>query len=190
MPATDDDTLLPFSLPSICQKKVTAAFDGGLISSDGGVLLLAGADKRLGLIDTLAAIIPDHRDPALITHTMADILRARVFAIACGYPDADDLDDLRKDHRGRDACHHTPPAQIPAGGFPAPGSHLGCLTAKRWPGQGCVMRGLGSHRFCSTAIRRHVTVPFWPRRHSARRQRLVMLKRKSPSAAELVGTAW
>jgi hypothetical protein len=37
MPATDDDTLLPFSLPGICQKRVTAAFDGGLISSDGGV---------------------------------------------------------------------------------------------------------------------------------------------------------
>src|SRR5271169_37757 len=97
MPATDDDTLLPFALPSICQKKITAGFDGGLISSDGGVLLLAGADKRLGLIDTLAAIIPDHRNPDLITHTMADILRARVFAIACGYPDADDLDDLRRD---------------------------------------------------------------------------------------------
>src|SRR5208283_1108371 len=86
MPATDDDTLLPFSLPSICQKKVTAAFDGGLINSDGGVLLLAGADRRLGLIDTLAAIIPDHRDPALITHSMADILRARVFAIAGACP--------------------------------------------------------------------------------------------------------
>ena len=63
MPATDDDTLLPFSLPSLCQKKITAAFDGGLISSDGGVLLLAAADKRIGLIDTLAAIMPDHRDP-------------------------------------------------------------------------------------------------------------------------------
>ena len=108
MPANNDDTLLPFSLPSICQKKVTAAFDGGLISSDGGVLLLAGADKRLGLIDTLAAIIPDHRDPDLITHTMADILRARVFAIACGYPDADDLDDLRKDPAFKLACGRLP----------------------------------------------------------------------------------
>src|SRR5271166_887933 len=97
MPATDDDALLPFSLPSIHQKKVTAAFDGGLISSDGGVLLLAGVDKKLGLIDRLAALIPDHRDPGLITHTMADILRPRVFAIACGYPDANDLDDLRQD---------------------------------------------------------------------------------------------
>jgi hypothetical protein len=108
MPATDDDTLLSFALPSICQKKVTAAFDGGLISSDGGVLLLAGADRRLRLIDTLAAIIPDHRDPALITHTMADILRARVFAIACGYPDADDLDDLRKDPALKLACGRLP----------------------------------------------------------------------------------
>jgi hypothetical protein len=108
MPANNDDTLLPFSLPSICQKKVTAGFDGGLISSDGGVLLLAGADKRLGLIDRLAAIIPDHRDPDRITHTMADILRARVFAIACGYPDADDLDDLRKDPAFKLACGRLP----------------------------------------------------------------------------------
>src|ERR1700693_4201060 len=77
MPATADDTLLPFSLPNICKKKVTAAFDGGAISSDGGVLLLANADKRLGLIDTLAGLIPDARDPAQITHSMADILRER-----------------------------------------------------------------------------------------------------------------
>jgi len=46
MPANDDDTLLPFSLPSVRRKKVTAAFDGGLISSDGGILL-DGADRRL-----------------------------------------------------------------------------------------------------------------------------------------------
>jgi hypothetical protein len=97
MPTNHDDTLLPFSLPSICQRKVTAAFDGGRISSDGGVLLLAGADKQTGLIDALAAIIPDDRDPNQITHTLSDILRARIFAIACGYPDGDDLDDLRTD---------------------------------------------------------------------------------------------
>jgi hypothetical protein len=108
MPTATDDTLLPFSLPSICQKKVTAAFDGGRISFDGGVVLLAGADKRLGLIDTVAAIMPDHRDQGLITHTMSDILRARVFAIACGYPDADDLDDLRRDPAFKLACGRLP----------------------------------------------------------------------------------
>jgi Transposase DDE domain group 1 len=69
MPATDDDTLLPFSLPSLCGKKITAGFDGGTISSDGGVILLAGADRQLGLIERLAALIPDERDPAQITHT-------------------------------------------------------------------------------------------------------------------------
>ena len=89
-------------------RRVTAAFDGGLISSDGGVLLLAGVDKQLGLIDMLAAIIPDHRDPNLITHPMADILRPRVFAIACGYPDANDLDDLRQDPAFKLACGRLP----------------------------------------------------------------------------------
>jgi hypothetical protein len=48
MCAADDDTWLPFSLTNICKKTVTAAFDRGTISSDGGVLLLAGADKSLG----------------------------------------------------------------------------------------------------------------------------------------------
>jgi hypothetical protein len=123
MPATDDDTLLSFRLPSIRKKRVTAAFDGGLISSDGGVLLLAGADKRLGLIDTLAALMPDHRDPAKITHSMADILRARILAIACGYPDGDDLDDLRQDPAFKLAC-----GRLPESGDPLPSQP----TMSRW----------------------------------------------------------
>jgi hypothetical protein len=104
----DDDTQLAFSLPAVCRKKVTAAFDGGTISSDGGVCLLAAADRRLGLADCLAALIPDHRDPARITHRLDDILRARIFAIACGYPDADDLDDLRHDPAFKLACRRLP----------------------------------------------------------------------------------
>jgi hypothetical protein len=46
-----DDTLLPFSFPAIRGKKITAAFDGGRITSDGGVMLLAAAERRLGLAD-------------------------------------------------------------------------------------------------------------------------------------------
>jgi Transposase DDE domain group 1 len=72
------------------------------------VLLLAGVDRRLGLIDTLAALIPDHRDPTRITHAVADIMRARVFAIACGYKDANDLDDLRRDPAFKLACGRLP----------------------------------------------------------------------------------
>jgi Transposase DDE domain group 1 len=104
----DDDARLPFSLPTMHGKKVTAAFDGGLISSDGGVILLAGAEKQLGLADRLATVIPDHRDPTQITHALPDILRARIFAIACGYPDADDLDHLRKDPAFKLACGRLP----------------------------------------------------------------------------------
>jgi hypothetical protein len=96
-PAVDDDTLLPFTLPNVCRKKVTAAFDGGTSSSDRGVLLLAVADQRLGLIDALSALFPDHREPAQISHPIADILRERIFAIACDWPDGNDLDALRAD---------------------------------------------------------------------------------------------
>ena len=46
-----DDTLLPFDLPAVCRKKVTAAFDDGLISSDGGLVLLREEERRIGLAD-------------------------------------------------------------------------------------------------------------------------------------------
>jgi hypothetical protein len=112
MPAIHDDTRLPFSLPTLCKKKVSAAFDGGQISSDGGVLLLAGADRRLGLIDTLAGLLPDDRNAALITHPMADLLRERVFAIGCGYPDGNDLDALRQDPAFKIACGRLPDSGV------------------------------------------------------------------------------
>jgi len=108
MPVTDDDTLFSFSLPNVCKKKITAAFDGGTISSDGGVFLLAGADKRPGLIDALGRLFPDARDPAQVSHSIADILRERVFAIACGYPDGNDLDTLRADPAFKLACGRLP----------------------------------------------------------------------------------
>ena len=53
-----DDNLLPFSFPAIQRKKITAAFDGGRITSDGGVMLLAQAERRLGIAERLAQVIP------------------------------------------------------------------------------------------------------------------------------------
>ena len=103
-----DNSLLPFSLPSVERKKITAAFDGGRISSDGGVMLLALADRRIGIADRLAAKITDRRDPTRVVHALSDILRARILAIACGYEDADDLDRLRSDPALKLACGHLP----------------------------------------------------------------------------------
>src|SRR4051812_30383769 len=99
-----NDSLLPFSLPSVGRKKITAAFDGGRISSDGGVMLLGLAERRMGIADRLAAEITDRRDPTRVLHALSDILRARILAIACGYEDADDLGHLRSDPALKLAC--------------------------------------------------------------------------------------
>jgi Transposase DDE domain group 1 len=103
-----DDNLLPFCFPVVHRKKITAAFDGGRISSDGGVMLLAQAERRLGIADQLARVIPDERDASRVVHLLPDILRARIFAIACGYEDADDLDRLRFDPALKLACGRLP----------------------------------------------------------------------------------
>lgn len=103
-----EDTPLPFALPSVRRKKVTAAFDGGRITSDGGVLLLSAVEKEIGITDRLTPLIKDPRNPRLVTHSVADILRARILAIACGYEDADDLDHLRTDPGFKLACGRLP----------------------------------------------------------------------------------
>lgn len=103
-----DDDLLPFPLPAVARKRVTSAFDGGRITSDGGVMLLAQAERRLGIADQLARVIPDERNADRVIHLLPDILRARIFAIACGYEDADDLDRLGSDPAFKLACSRLP----------------------------------------------------------------------------------
>jgi hypothetical protein len=107
-PAMIDDTTAAFSFPAVAGKKVTAAFDGGRITSDGGVMLLSLAERRLGIAERLARFIPDARDPSRVTHSFADMTCARIFAICCGYEDADDLDFLRADPAFKLACGRLP----------------------------------------------------------------------------------
>src|ERR1700744_5668744 len=103
-----DDTTEPFSFPAVGRKKGSAAFDGGRLTSDGGVMLLAAAERRIGIAQRLAGLIADRRNPLLVTHSVIDILRARMLAIACGYEDADDLDHLRSDPGFKLACGRLP----------------------------------------------------------------------------------
>jgi Transposase DDE domain group 1 len=103
-----DTTTLPFWFPAVSRKKITAAFDGGRLTADGGVLLLALAERRLGIAQRLAAVFPDRRDPSRIVHAVDEMIRARIFAIACGYEDADDLDHLRFDPAFKLACGRLP----------------------------------------------------------------------------------
>ncbi len=92
-----NDNALPFDLPSVCRKKLSVGFDGGQLSSDAGVLLLRNVERRLGIAWRLSMCLKDKRDPDLILHTVEDMLRLRMFAIASGYEDADDCDSLRYD---------------------------------------------------------------------------------------------
>jgi hypothetical protein len=78
-------------------KQVIGSFNGGDISSDGGVLLLAEAERRTRIIAALAATIIDERDPARVRHSVEALLRQRIYAIACGYEDCNDFDQLRSD---------------------------------------------------------------------------------------------
>src|SRR6202051_738051 len=99
-----DDTTPLFSFPAVGGKKLTAAFEGGRFASDGGVMLLSEAVRRMGIAEKLAAVIPDRRDPTRVVHPLPEIALARILAIACGYEDAGDLDSLRGDPAFKLAC--------------------------------------------------------------------------------------
>src|SRR6476660_2551847 len=70
--------------------------------------MVAMAERRLGLADNLARVFPDRRDPTRVVHSLVDMFRARMFAICCGYEDADDFDHLRSDPAFKLACGRLP----------------------------------------------------------------------------------
>ena len=100
----DEITAYLPGLSPVENKELCVRFDGGRLSSDGGVLVLREIEKRLGLAARLAGCLSDARDPASTTHSYADMIGARMFAIACGYEDCDDLDVLRFDPAFKLAC--------------------------------------------------------------------------------------
>jgi len=91
------DTPLPFDLPAVHRKKLTVDFNSGTQSSNGGLLLLREAERKLAVCQSLVAGMADRRDPDRIQHSMREMLMQRVSAIACGYEDANNFDRLRHD---------------------------------------------------------------------------------------------
>ena len=72
-------------------------FDGGSMTSDGGVMLLGEVDRKLGLLEAASRCIADPRSPMLIKHGVRDMLRQRVYGLALGWEDLNDHGALRRD---------------------------------------------------------------------------------------------
>ena len=85
-----------FSSP-VAGKAIHATFDGGRLTSDAGVLVLAEIERRLAIAERLARCLADPRSPARVHHSLVEMIRFRVLLIAAGYPDANDCDALRSD---------------------------------------------------------------------------------------------
>ena len=83
--------------PMLGSREVLADFDGGDISSDGGALLLRETERLTGIVRQFAACFTDHRNPDLVEHTADELIAQRVSALALGYEDLNDHDDLRRD---------------------------------------------------------------------------------------------
>jgi hypothetical protein len=99
-----------FEFEPVERRAVVAGFDGGVVTSDAGVLLLARADRAIGLTRRFSGCFRDERAAAQVEHRVETMLRQRVFGIALGYEDVNDHDELRHD--------------------PAIGAAVGVLTAR------------------------------------------------------------
>src|ERR671932_833609 len=95
MPVKVEPTPSLAGLSPVCGKPLIARFDGGQLSSDGGLLALREVERRLGIAERLAACIDDPRAPERVRHGIASILRFRMLMIAAGYEDGNDADGLR-----------------------------------------------------------------------------------------------
>jgi hypothetical protein len=79
------------------RREIEANFQGGALSSDGGLMLVRQADRRIGLSAAVAAALLDRRDPERITHPLRDLVAQRLYGLCCGYEDLNDHDVLRHD---------------------------------------------------------------------------------------------
>jgi hypothetical protein len=104
----DDSTRQSVLFSDLAGKAVVAKFDQDHASSDGGAILLQACDRRLGLTDALIGGIDDRRQSGKIRHAIGDLVRQRLYAIACGYPDGNDAGRLGADPIQKLLCGRDP----------------------------------------------------------------------------------
>ena len=146
---TDCISQLDFGFLS--RKAVLGGFDGGDISSDGGLLLVAEVDRVLGLTAQMAAVLGDSRQAGKVRHAVHDLLRQRIYQIAAGYEDCNDADQLRGD----------PVLKVAAGRLPETGADLASQpTLSRFENSVSRRQLYGlAHVFLDLFVARHVAAP-------------------------------
>lgn len=90
-------TQIKFKFPALKKRKILANFNGGSVTSDGGILLLRQVEKKMKLIESVSKVIPDNRTPNKIKHSFLTMIKQRVFGIALGYEDLNDHITLKED---------------------------------------------------------------------------------------------
>ena len=78
-------------------RQVVARFDGAQTSTEGGVLLLRQADRKIELLKRVASCFIDTRDPQRVEHELSEMLAQRIYGLALGYEDLNDHEELRRD---------------------------------------------------------------------------------------------
>jgi DDE family transposase len=78
-------------------RQVVARFDGARMTTDGGALLLRAVDGKIGLLKRVRACFRDTRDPERVEHALSELLAQRIYALALGYEDLNDHEELRHD---------------------------------------------------------------------------------------------
>ena len=87
----------PICLPSFKGRKVEINFEGGDVTSDGGIVLLQQIDQKLGLTEKISCRFFDKRDPSKVKHDQLSMIRQRVYGLTLGYEDLNDHHRLRHD---------------------------------------------------------------------------------------------
>lgn len=92
-----DCTVQQMLFGRVGRREIEANFQGGALSSDGGVMLVRQMDGKIGLSRAVAEVLSDPRDPERITHPLRDLVAQRLYGLCCGYEDLNDHDVLRHD---------------------------------------------------------------------------------------------
>jgi hypothetical protein len=100
----EDCATQPMRFETEAALALEAAFDGGRITSDGGLVWLAKTDAEMGLCEAISECVPEWRKRRKVRHSLLSLVRQRVFQIACGYEDQNDSDTLREDPLFKVAC--------------------------------------------------------------------------------------